>query len=333
MICNYSLILSVIALIILYLTPIYGFKSRSLSRSTLVVVHAAKLPSVPPSLTEEIKKYLEKRPDTSYSGKVVSLDAQATLEKEVAAPENDIVPELKQTGWFRDPREVDERKRFDKTVPLVSHPLSYRELEKYGCGDLVKPILDLGGPYVVGSAIGIDWVDPSFEVDESKRPERKESYAMDMDANLGLGGSLNTKLEKAAEMDLGQLKREMETKKEAEKEKIKYISPSMRSRLNKEPMDYSRINEPYRERSSAVVLKEKKDNIFTKYFSRKNILALSLCSAFAYGRCTTEAAALLHMDGTAAVTAFQVMNIAFSLAFILKNLSSFLVTPEVPANV
>ena len=147
--------------------------TRCTSKGCWTAIYAANPPDIPPALEEKIKNYLSKRSNTEYSGKIVSLEEQITLQKEVAAPENDIVPELKQTGWFKDPREEDERVRFDKTSPLVSHPLSFRELEKYGCGDLVKPILELGGPYVVSSVIGYEWKEPTFELDESKRPVRK----------------------------------------------------------------------------------------------------------------------------------------------------------------
>ena len=286
-------------------------------------LRAASTPNIPLEVVQEIKKYLSERPDANFNGKMVSLDEQVTLAREVAAPEGDIVPELKQTGWFRDPREQDEKRRFDKTAPLVSHPLSFRELEKYGYGDLVKPILEFGGPYVVGSAIGYEWEDPTFELDESKRPERKESYAMDIEADLSVGSSFDEKLEKAAEMNLGKLKEELAAKKKADLQGIPYISPSMRKKMSG-PMDYSTIKKDPAKLKLKLKSEEKEDIVVTRLLQRSNIQAIAICGAFAFGRCTTETASLFHLDD-AALMAFSVANIALGLVVLLKNMSG--VTP------
>ena len=289
------------------------------SKGRCTALYAASAPEIPPALAAQIKRYLSERSDASYNGNMVSLGDQVTLQKEVAAPENDIVPELKQTGWFRDPREEDEKTRFDKTAPLVSHPLSFRELEKYGYSDLVKPILELGGPFVVGSAIGYEWEEPTLELDESKRPERKESYAMDIDADLSVGSSFDEKLEKAAEMDLGKLKEELAAKEKAELDGTLYISPSMRTRMSNEPMDYSSIKKPHRTPQEAEG-GEQKHTAITGLLQRGNIQAVTICGAFAYGRCTTEAAGLLGLDDTA-VTIFAVSNVVIGFAVVLRSLA------------
>ena len=145
----------------------------------------------------------------------------------MAAPENDIVPELKQTGWFKDPREEDERVRFQTDITSIA-PTFFRELEKYGCGDLVKPILELGGPYVVSSAIKRR--KDNLELDESKRPVREESYTLDIDADLSLGTAFNKKLEMAAEMDLKQLKEELAAKEKAKSGSASNMNLSKRKR-------------------------------------------------------------------------------------------------------
>ena len=312
-----------LALLMVVVDSFKAMRTRHfLARSSSL--RAANTPNIPLEVAQEIKKYLSERPESNFNGKMVSLDDQVTLAKEVAAPEGDIVPELQQTGWFRDPREQDEKKRFDKTVPLVSHPLSFRELEKYGYGDLVKPILELGGPYVVGSAIGYEWEDPTFELDESKRPERKESYAMDIETDLSVGGSFDEKLEKAAEMDLGKLKEELAAKKKADLEGIPYISPSMRKKTSG-PMDYSTIKKAYRDPAKLKLKsEEKEDTVVTRLLQRSNIQAIVICGAFGFGRCTTEVASLFHLDD-AALTAFSVANIALGLVVLLKNMSG--VTP------
>ena len=190
---------------------------RSLSMRNSKGVSIGRSIDVPGELAKEIEMYLACRPEQEIRPREYSIAEQDDLRKQIAGPQNDIVPELKQTGWYRDPREEDEKKRFDKSAPLVSHPLSFRELEKYGYSHLVKPILELGGPYLVGEAVGYIWVEPTFEVDESRRPERKESYAMDMNAELSVGSSLDGKLEKAAELDLNKLKRDIENKRRNKK--------------------------------------------------------------------------------------------------------------------
>ena len=295
-----------------------GSFTRFTSKVCWTALYTANSPDIPPALADKIKNYLSKRPDTGYSGKVVSLDEQVALQKEVAAPENDIVPELKQTGWFRDPREEDEKSRFDKTTPLVSHPLSFRELEKYGCGDLVKPILDLGGPYVVGSAIGYEWKEPTFELDESKRPERIESYTLDIDADLSLGTSFKEKLEMAAEMDLGQLKEELAAKKKAASDSTQNSSPSMRKKAIIKPMDYSSIEQAFP--SQPELQKMKKKTMFTRLLQRSNVQAVTICGALAYGRCTRETAELFDFDD-AALTVFAGFTLALALAVVLMNMA------------
>ena len=54
---------------------------------------------------------------------------------------------------------------------------------------------------MVGDKLGLGWVDPGPEIvvwDESLRPVRELTYALDVSGNLQLGGSLEEKLAMAA---------------------------------------------------------------------------------------------------------------------------------------
>lgn len=277
--------------------------------------------AVPNELVEAIKEYLAARPDDETLPREYSVSEQIDLRKEIAGPENDIVPELKQTGWFRDPREEDEKRRFDKSTPMVSHPLSFRELEKYGYGHLVKPILDIGGPYVVGEAIGYNWMEPTFEIDESKRPERRESYAMEISADLSVGGSLDDKLEKAAELDLGKLKKDIEKKMVDDTD---FYVPPPSSVPRNDLLNYVSINEKAQKRSEAYGSSSGSDasgepSPLSALVTKPNILSISLATAFAFGRCTDEVAEIYHMNG-GVVIAVQVVVIGLALATVVAGL-------------
>lgn len=278
---------------------------------------------IPEAVAAEINAYLMARPIDETSPREYSVMEQIGLREEIAGPENDIVPELKQTGWFRDPREEDEKRRFDKTTPMVSHPLSFRELEKYGYGHLVKPILELGGPYVVGEAIGYNWIEPTFEVDESKRPERKESFAMDIDADLSVGGSLDDKLEKAAELDLGRLKKQIEDRKKGGESNDFYVPPPS-SMPRDELMDYASIKKPYSPSLSSSQARE--PSVLSKLFNKPNIVAVSLAASFAFGRCTQEITNLYRLDGVV-VTAVQLALIGIAFVTVLSGLNKEESTP------
>lgn len=315
-------IASVLWLCALYV--VHGFERQASRRGpqssirTHPLLSMAKI-DISDSVAADIKAYLAVRPaDETTSSRQYSVMEQVGLREEIAGPENDIVPELKQTGWFRDPREEDEKKRFDKSMPMVSHPLSFRELEKYGYGHLVKPILDLGGPYVVGEAIGYNWIEPTFEVDESKRPERKESFAMDIDADLSVGGSLDDKLEKAAELDLGKLKKEIEERRR-DGDGNKYYVPPPSFVPRNELMDYASIKKPYS--SPSPMAESREPSALSRVINKRNIMTISLAAAFAFGRCTEEVADLYHLNDVA-VTGASVALIGIAFVSVLSDLKS-----------
>lgn len=291
-------------------------------------------------LSRQIQEYFESRPGgESMGAKIYSIQEQEVMQKALAGPENDIIPELKQTGWFRDPREEDEKKRFDKTAPMVSHPLSFRELDKYGYGHLVEPIMELGGPYAVGSALGYEWFEPTFEVDETKRPERTESYAMDIAADLSVGGSLEDKLERgAASMDLGEIKRALESKRHSNGAAGGGVYASYDASVrgngaagsdDRLLMDYSSIPRPNRIWKDDGIAAAaggggdgREPTLLSRLVSKRSVVSVSVGVAFAFGRCTKEAAALLQLDDSPAVTVFQLAGIGLALASVLQSVRS-----------
>ena len=92
---------------------------------------------------------------------------------------------LKPSGWYKDTEALDLQRRTDRRIPKVSHPLSYVELQRYGWGNLSLPIMELGGPLVVGEQVGVEWQEPEKEVwDEALRPVREETYALDVSGSL-----------------------------------------------------------------------------------------------------------------------------------------------------
>ena len=144
--------------------------------------------------------------------------------KRAAGGESSGLDMLQPSGFYRD--ETPEKARFreekrrgpmarferivaaDARIPKQPHPLSFIELERHGFSDLISPIVDLGGPHEVGRMIGLNWIEPEeeeYEVDESKRPKRVESYPFDMKGSLALGGAFEEKMEAAERLNLAEV--------------------------------------------------------------------------------------------------------------------------------
>lgn len=131
---------------------------------------------------------------------------------------------LQPSGFFRDETPEQARIRAEKKkgpmarferivaadcrIPKQPHPLSFIELERHGFSDLISPIVELGGPHEVGRLVGLDWIEPEeeeYEVDESKRPKRVESYGLNIRGSLALGASFEEKMEAAEQLNLGEV--------------------------------------------------------------------------------------------------------------------------------
>ena len=132
---------------------------------------------------------------------------------------------------------------------------------------------------------------------------------MDIDADLSVGGSLDDKLEKAAELDLGRLKKQIEDRKKGGESNDFYVPPPS-SIPRDELMDYASIKKPYSPSLSSSQARE--PSVLSKLFNKPNIVAVSLAASFAFGRCTQEITNLYRLDGVV-VTAVQLalIGIAF----------------------
>ena len=157
----------------------------------------------------EINNYLDYKRALSLAGSALSpsdMDDIGSYDNPLAM----FIP----SGWYKDNDAIDLRKRSDKRLPTEFHPLSYLELRACGFEHLIDIIIEFGGPMVVGEKIGILFVEPKrvYKEDESLRPVRTESFALDMRGSLQLGQSLDDKLEAAAQLDLGKIKANMAAK-------------------------------------------------------------------------------------------------------------------------
>ena len=122
---------------------------------------------------------------------------------------------LAPSGWFKDNEAIDLRRRSDKRLPTEFHPLSYLELKACGFDHLIEIIIELGGPVVVGQRIGINFIEPKreYKEDESLRPVRSETFALDMRGSLKLGSSLDDRLDAAASLNLEEIKANIAARK------------------------------------------------------------------------------------------------------------------------
>lgn len=223
-------------------------------------------------LKQRLEKYLEKRNTTA-----------AEAVEEAFRPAFDF---LKPSGWHKDEVELDFQRRADGRIPKEQfrHPLAYVDLKRYGFEDLIEPIIERGGPVVVGEELlGLNWK-PEKEVwDQSLRPTREETWALDMRGSLMLGGALEDKLAAAESLDLERLKQEARLKEE------------LRSQQSIAP-ESAGEGEDYRSNSRALTKKfklektAKGDRFSLTVPQRAYFLLVSALFAFAYGKSSKDLA-------------------------------------------
>ena len=120
---------------------------------------------------------------------------------------------LKPTGWYKDEQALDLKRRSNSRAPIAFHPLSYLELQRHGFEHLVEGVMKFGGPYVVGNLLGIPWVEPErpkLDTNGTVSSKREENFAFDFQGSLVLGSALEDRLSLAAEIDVEDLKRNIE---------------------------------------------------------------------------------------------------------------------------
>ena len=169
---------------------------------------------VPESLVLEIREYLAVRegsvgPLSSASANPARLVVPVSEWKRKKEAPTEPLGLGMGKGWFKDEYELSLQSRSDISAPLVVHPLSYLELEKYGYGRLSDGIVEHGGPYEVGRLISLDWAEPVLELepeDPRFRPVRTETFSLDMSGALSLGSGLEDRLSAAEALDMAVLK-------------------------------------------------------------------------------------------------------------------------------
>ena len=142
---------SMVALVVLVVmvAGVSGFRTH---RPMRVVGHTAPQATIA-SIEGELKQYLEAR-------ETMDLPPMSPIEATAA---EQALAMVKPSGWNRDVEKEDFERRSDKRVPKQPHPLSFIELERHGFKHLIEPVMELGGPHKVYTAIGLDWLEPSEE--------------------------------------------------------------------------------------------------------------------------------------------------------------------------
>ena len=257
------------------------FLPSTSSRLRLVVKNNNGQGTISAPVLDRIKEYLEAR--------------ESNLIKKTIEQGNDLTPQynflsmFKPAGWYRDENALDLAARSDSKVPRILHPFSNVELEKYGFEDLCLPIIELGGPYIVGNMVELDWVEPELppEVwDESLRPVRKEFYALDFRGALSLGEALEDRLSLAENMNLEEVKAELEASK------IRNVSTSSLSSYSNANYIYNtnqltKKSSSYSPTESAIIV-DYSDRFNLAAPQRVYIVVASFLVAFAWGHASQD---------------------------------------------
>ena len=254
--------------------------------------------AISPQLMTDLRKYLAEREQSpleyvaagSYSAGQMEMMSRAASKEGQGFD----MTALEQTGWYRDEEEIARTKTYDASIPIVAHPLSFIELEKYGYERLSDQIVNLGGPFIAAAAIGFEWEEPKFITvwDENLRPVRTKTFNLDMSGSLGLGGSLEDKLSAAADMDMQKLK-------EAADKKARGVGQGEYSSSSSSSFSYSDTNGPgvrdYKEDFSKVTpawkgTGEQEQGLKNPFanINRSSFLAVTVLLALGFGRTTAE---------------------------------------------
>lgn len=274
-------------------TCVDGYSFRvSPHRFTFISLATAKSTpanELPIDTKERLLEYLSKRTQ-SNSGETEELEEKQGY---------NFFSMFKPAGMYVDRAEMDLAKRSDKRIPEIRHPLSFIELKRFGYEDISPKIVELGGPYIVGDMIGLNWTEPERKKlwDERLRPRREEFYALDFSGSLLLGSALEDRLALAEELDLQELKANMTMSEDEEESSPGGTKTTFWQRKNsKTKTAYSRSFSRY----SAST--EERDRFTLRPSQRVYLSTFSLFSAVGWGRASqdlllnsgSEAGAILH---------------------------------------
>ena len=229
-------------------------------------------------LKEQLAMYLEKRNSTAVEEEVESTSSSFDF--------------LKPSGWHKDKVEIEFQLRTDNRIPKKQfrHPLAYVDLKRFGFEDLIEPIIERGGPIVVGERLlGLNWTQEREEWDPSLKPTRVETWALDMRGSLMLGGALEDKLAAAEMMDLEELKVEAKRKEELRSLQTTSTTPGQGEDYRSEQR---RLTKRFK-----IDKQEEGEGFSLTLPQRGYFLTVSALFAFAYGRSSQE----LNIQGISAL--------------------------------
>ena len=201
---------------------------------------------------------------------------------------------FKPTGWYKDEVTLELATRSDRTIPKITHPLAFAELQRYGFQNLSIPIMSLGGPHEVGIRLKLGWVEPIIEketYDDEKKILITTTYLMDTRGSLMLGGAMNDMIEAgASELDLNALKESIEIKKDL------LLSDNSKpgdlfNRDTDGQINYKISKNPMKKKSSYIISEPKipkSERFSLTGFQRLYLVFSSLSTALAHGRSSQE---------------------------------------------
>lgn len=308
-----------------YVRPFRRFRRRSLVANNNN--NNNEQGAIAPPVLDRIKEYLEAR-----ESKII----KKVTEQGNLTPQYNFLSMFKPAGWYRDENALDLAARSDSKVPRILHPFSNVELEKYGFEDLCLPIIELGGPYIVGKMVELDWVEPELppEVwDESLRPVRKEFYALDFRGALSLGEALEDRLSLAENMNLEEVKADLEASK------IRNVSTSSPSsyanyiyntkQLTKQRSSYSPAGIPV---GATIGTIDYSDRFNIPTPQRVYIVVASFLLAFAWGHASQDLLANFDSSSSGvlstAIDVTRILSLSAAVSSVLSAISSVSISKE-----
>ena len=238
---------------------------------------------------------------------------------------------FKPTGWYKDEVTIELATRSDRTIPKITHPLAFAELQRYGFQNLSIPIMSLGGPHEVGIRLQLGWVEPIVEkeiYDDEKKILITTTYLMDTRGSLVLGGAMNDMMEAgASELDLNALKEAIQTKKDLEIPDNGKLGDLFKRDADGQ-INYRQSNNPMKKKSSYVITETKipKSERFTLSGTQRFYFVLSSFStAFAHGRASQEllisGPKLLGLDASTFSISIEIADIISNILIIFAVVS------------
>ena len=238
---------------------------------------------------------------------------------------------FKPTGWYKDEVTIELATRSDRTIPKITHPLAFAELQRYGFQNLSIPIMSLGGPHEVGIRLQLGWVEPIVEkeiYDDEKKILITTTYLMDTRGSLVLGGAMNDMMEAgASELDLNALKEAIQTKKDLEIPDNGKLGDLFKRDADGQ-INYRQSNNPMKKKSSYVITETKipKSERFTLSGTQRFYFVLSSFStAIAHGRASQEllisGPKLLGLDASTFSISIEIADIISNILIIFAVVS------------